>query len=262
MAALNYAGGFNPGLKPELTDIKVLRRGENGKLISIDIDPIELRKLNPKFNIALKDDDVLTVTEIKPEIKFATIGGQVNKQGTVEFEGDLDLYDLIVRAGGYTEKAALSRVVVQRDGQSQMVDAFDAVTTGKPLNFPVQSRDVVTIPEHRERVVVMEAVNRPGVIPIPEKGKLTLLEALTLAGGRKDNARDIVLIRQRPEQPDNPQVTIIDPYPTGKNAAPKTQQLQQELQQGDVVYVYPGKVTEPKSRTILGLLGPLGLLFR
>jgi polysaccharide export outer membrane protein len=262
LTAISGAGGFNLGLKPELTDIKVLRREPGGKLINLDINAVELNKANPAHNITLQSNDVVTVTEIKPEIKYVTIGGQVNKQGTVEFEDNLDLYDLILRAGGPTERAALSQVVVQRDGKSQIVDVFDAVKGRKPLNFPVQSRDVITIPEHMARVVVMEAVNRPGVFMIPEKGRLTLLEALTLAGGRQVNARDIVLIRQRSDQPDNPQVTIIDPYPTGKNAKPSTQQLQQELQNGDVVYVYPGKVTEPKSRGILALLGPLSLLFR
>ena len=262
MTAISGAGGFSLGLKPELTVVKVLRREPGGKLVSLDIDPVKLAQLDPAHNITLQSNDVVTVTEIKPEIRYATIGGQVTKQGTVEFEGDLDLYDLIVRAGGATENAALSRVVVQREGKSQVIDAFDAVKTGKPLNFPVQSRDLVTIPEHTERVVVMEAVNKPGVVNIPEKGKLTLLEALAFAGGRQPNARDIVLIRQRPDQPNDPDVKIIDPYPTGKKGAPTTQELQQELQHGDVVYVYPGKVTEPKSRTILSLLGPLGLLFR
>ncbi len=87
-------------------------------------------------------------------------------------------------------------------------------------------------------------------------------EALTAVGGRQVNAKDIVLIRPRAGQPDNPEVKIIDPYPTGKNNKSNTQELQQNLQDGDVIYVYPGKVTESKTRSILSFLGPLGLLFR
>jgi protein involved in polysaccharide export with SLBB domain len=120
----------------------------------------------------------------------------------------------------------------------------------------------VTIPEHTDHVTVMEAVVHPGAYPIPEKGKLTLSEAIAMAGGRQPNARDIVLIRPRAGQPENPEITVISPTPTGKNGQNNTQQLQQELKNGDIIYVYPGKVTEPKSRTILSLLTPFSFLLR
>lgn len=260
--AILASGDLTPGVKREQTIFNVFRHQKDGKTISLNIDPIALYQLKPEQNIELLDGDFITVTEVKPEIKYVSIGGEVNKQGVVEFDNDLDLYDLIVRAGGPTTKAALSRVVVQRDGKTQMIDAYDAVKNGKPLNFAIQSRDLVTIPEHTDHVTVMEAVNRPGPISIPEKGRLTLSEAIAAAGGRQVNARDIVLIRPRAGQPNNPEMTIIEPNPTGKNAKANPQQLQQELQNGDVVWVNPGKVTEPKSRTILSFLGPLGLLLR
>ncbi len=265
MDALINAGGLNPGLKWDKTKITILRREENGKLINLDIDPVKLSELSPEQNVKLKPGDAITIAEVKPEekeIKIAHIGGQVVKAGMVDFTDNLDLQELILRAGGTTDKAALARVVVQRDGKMQVVDVFDAMKSGKPLNFPVQNHDLVTIPEHTDHVTVMEAVNRPGIVPIPEKGTLKLDEALTAAGGRQTNAQDIVLIRPRVGQPDNPEVLVINPYPTGKKGVNNTQQLQQQLQNGDVIYVYPGKVTESKTRSILSFLGPLGLLFR
>lgn len=262
LKAILESGNLLPGVKVEQTVINVFRRDKNGKTISLDIDPVKLFQDNPEHNIELQENDFINITEVKPEVRYATIGGQVNKQGTVEFEDTIDLQELILRAGGNTANAALSRVVVQREGKTQIVDAFDAVKSGKPLNFPIQARDLVTVPEHTDHVTVMEAVVRPGAYPIPEKGKLTLSEAIAAAGGRQPNARDIVLIRQNPADPNNPAVKIIDPYPTGKNNKANTQDLQQELQNGDIIYVYPGKVTESKTRSILSLLGPLGLLFR
>ena len=259
--AILAAGDIMPGIKREQTIVNVFRHEKTGKTLSLNIDPVALYQLKPEQNIALSDGDFITLTEVKPEIKYASIGGEVNKQGTVEFDDALDLQELILRAGGKTNKAALSRIVVKRDGKTQVVDAYDAMIYGKPLNFAIQSKDLVTVPEHTDHVTVMEAVVHPGPIPIPERETLTLSDALGIAG-RQPNARDIVLIRPNPADPKNPTVTVIDPYFTGKNGKANTQQLQQPLQNGDIIYVNPGKITEPKSRTILSFLGPLSFLFR
>lgn len=258
--ALGAAGGLS--IKPEQARIGILRKQTDGKLLNLDIDPVALRDLKPEQNVVLQTGDFINVDEVKPQIKRVSVSGQVAKPGTVEYQDkEISLTELIVGAGGPLPAAALSRVVIQRGDKTLTVDAYEALRFGKPLNFTMQDGDFVVLQPLTDRVTVMEAVNRPGDVPIPEKGTLTLLEALTAAGGRQPNARDIVLIRPRPANmpPGDPQVTVVRPDPAkGQNI----QEMQQQLQNGDVIYVYPGKVTQDKVGSILRYLTPLGILGR
>jgi protein involved in polysaccharide export with SLBB domain len=42
----------------------------------------------------------------------------------------------------------------------------------------------------------MEAVSRPGYYSIPEKGQLTILDALGLAGGPSAKTKEVALVRR------------------------------------------------------------------
>jgi protein involved in polysaccharide export with SLBB domain len=79
----------------------------------------------------------------------------------------------------------------------------------------------------------MEAVNSPGYIPLPEKGTLTVLDAINQAGGFKNNAKTNEIAIYRPVKGGLKaiQVSIIKGVPS-KN---------EPLQDKDIVYVPQGK---------------------
>jgi polysaccharide export outer membrane protein len=70
--------------------------------------------------------------------------------------------------------------------QSSTIDVERLVKEGDiSLNIPVQPNDLIYVTkadEQRESILVVGAVNNPGIYPVPGKGT-TLLEVLFKAGG-------------------------------------------------------------------------------
>jgi len=66
------------------------------------------------------------------------------------------------------------------------------------LNFPLQNGDFVVIPKNTSRVLVVQGVNKPGIVQLPETGYISVAEALSEAGGTTNRAKlkEIVLMRQ------------------------------------------------------------------
>lgn len=150
-----------------------------------------------------------------------TISGQVNTQNSFSLREGEGLPELIIRAGGAKPDAALTRVSVTRGGKVLNVDAYDAVKDGKPLPFALQDGDFVVIPENTNRVLVMEAVVRPGYYAIPERGRLTLLDALAQATPQQ-NTKTVLITRAKADGSIDlgaaPRTVSLDDLRRGKQA--------------------------------------------
>lgn len=184
----------NLSIKPEDARLNVLRREDDGSQKTISADAaalVELRSVAD--NIVLREGDLVIVSPVRLQTIF--VQGEVASPGAIEVREGEGLVEVLTRAGGPKENAALTRIAIDRNGQSLSVDALDAIKLGKPLNFPMQKGDKVVVPPNLNRVAVLESVAKPGLYTIPERGRLTLSDALTLAGGPSQSTKEIVLVR-------------------------------------------------------------------
>ena len=110
--------------------------------------------------------------------------------------------DLLALAGGVTELAD-RKIVVQRRGTKEKVDYFLSNKPSEALdnNVDVYPGDIVFVPKV-DVVYVLGDVNRPGGYPMATNtSKLTVLEAVTLAGATPPSAvpSKAKLIRKQPD---------------------------------------------------------------
>lgn len=227
---LALAGGL--GIKPDAMRITLAREGEGGEVQVKNIDPTALLELSdPAQNVALRDGDTISVS---PAFKAQTINisGEVVRPGPLEIKESTNPAQLINQAGGPTENAALSRVVVERNGKTFIVNTYATLKNGAPLNFPLQNGDFVVVPKNTTRVLVVQGVNKPGYVALPETGFLSVAEALSEAGGPKDRAKlkEVALLRQTPTGVQR-QVIALDKVQNWQVAA-NTRMIN-----GDVLYV-------------------------
>ncbi len=135
--------------------------------------------------------------------EWITVLGAVNQPGSVALpaEGKLDLLSAIAGAGGVTEQAVSTRVVVKRraSGGTQTVD-LKALQGGSSRTINLGPGDTVRVPQSvfvNQFVTVMGNVNSPGAIEFPVDGKLDLLTAIARAGGYNKiaNSKKVTLKR-------------------------------------------------------------------
>ncbi len=127
-------------------------------------------------NYVLQPGDVLSVAPL--QMQSVTISGEVNNPGPYQLRQGEGLAELITRAGGVKEDALLTGVQVKRGDQKLQADAYDAVKNAAPLNFDLADGDYIVVPVNTRRIWVTEGVQKPGFYALPERGQLTLLQAL------------------------------------------------------------------------------------
>jgi protein involved in polysaccharide export with SLBB domain len=242
-------------------DASLASKSATESSVAAAVEPItvSLQDLrNVAQNELVFDGDLITVSA--PFIQTIYISGEVEKPGAYELKETDSLPELIVRAGGPTPLAALTKVTIkERGGSSKVVDIASAIRLGDDQKtVTLNEGDFVVIPRNEARVFVTQAVNRPGYYPIPENGVLTIGEALSLAGGPKDKAKlkQVAIFHQGPNGVERRVLSLEDVY-NGQLA------LNLPLQNGEVVYVPEGKPSSWETITkSLGPLGILGTLFR
>jgi len=109
-----------------------------------------------------------------------TLLGEINRPGIYPVPNSGRLLDLILAAGGLTQKAGYTAVVKRREqGDSPLTIqlAGDQPTD----NIQVMPGDTITIPKGKI-VYVLGAVNQPGGYVMPD-GSLSVLEAVARANG-------------------------------------------------------------------------------
>ena len=253
LEAVARAGGL--GIKPEAARISILRSsptstdpGGDTSQNTLGVDATALYTRNDlSQNVPLRDGDLVSVTQIQSSV--VTISGEVARPGPYEIQPGESLPELIARAGGQTGDAALTRVVLKRNTNSQPVDVYNAVTTGGKSDVVLQSGDFVVVPRNDNHVVVMQAVVRPGNYTIPENRNLTVTDALSLAGGPRDRGaiKEVALLRPDPRAENGVQRRIISLDKIYKGDLSENV----KLQSGDVLYV-------PGAKAQGSLLGSLG----
>jgi len=166
------------------------------------------------------------------------VTGDVKTPGPLSMSDvPLTLVDAITRSGGYTDNADINRVRLTRNGKLYVLDANRMLNGGDASqNVLLQDGDIINVPDHSDsRVFVMGEVKTPIQTNLI-RGKLTIADALTSAGGILDtdaNPRQIFVMRGMKDNPTQPEIYRLDM--TKPDAIMLSSQFQ--LHPMDVVYV-------------------------
>lgn len=171
VTAIDSAGGLAAHADPKRLELK--REGE-----TLTFELSQLRAADAE-QVILKHGDRINVPASPFANKTVTILGEVGNPGTEAFpiSGELTLDLLIANRGDLTGEADRARITIKRNGKfiSGLIGRGQALLPG----------DQVTIPPSRfvgKFVNISGPVARPGQIPFPLDGRLSLVEAIDLAG--------------------------------------------------------------------------------
>ena len=258
--ALLSAGGL--AVKAEDARLNVLRRqsdspgdgSPNQNVMSADAAGIlSLRDIST--NYVLQEGDLVNVTPIQTQTVF--VSGEVNNPGPYQLRQGEGLAELITRAGGAKDDALLGTINVDRAGQQMKIDAYNAIKQGTPLDFDLADGDFVNVPKNQARILVLEGVAKPGYYPIPERGHLTLLDAIAQAQPQQKTSK-VELVRANEDgtvDPDiKPRVIQLKDVRSGKEG-------DIVLQPRDIIYVPSPKSTGGGLLSLVPLVGLARLFF-
>jgi polysaccharide export outer membrane protein len=148
LQVLSLAGGLT---EKAADRIIVIRQDADGKSKSVVIDLEELMiQGNPKLNIPIASGDIINV----PVERFTDIYvfGQVTKPGHIKMRknSQLTLLRAIAQAGGFTNRARKSAVIIKRivnNREVKMKVNTKKILRGKKPDVMLKPNDVVFVPE-------------------------------------------------------------------------------------------------------------------
>lgn len=175
-------------------DVAGLTKGELEALIARLLEERYVR--NPQVTIFVKEY----------QSKKVAVSGAVKKPDTYEMLGEKTLLEMISLAGGLDRDLGKEIIIFrpQEDGTQRIsVDLDKLVYEADPaLNVPVLPGDIVYVPAvEKVRIFVTGAVKAPNLYEVPRSEPVTVLKAVTLAGGTTDRASEsrVQIIRTGPD---------------------------------------------------------------
>jgi polysaccharide export outer membrane protein len=183
-------------------------------------------------------DPQVTVFIKEYESKRVAVSGAVKKPGTYEMLGRKTLLEMLSMAGGLDKDLGREIIIFRRndDGTTRRIplDLEQLVYAADPsLNLRVAPGDIIYVPTvEKIRIFVTGAVKQPDVYEVPRDEPITVLKAVTLAGGTTDRAakKKVQIMRS---DPDGNRITLyvnLRGIQRGKTEDPL-------LQKGDIVLV-------------------------
>jgi polysaccharide biosynthesis/export protein len=261
-----YVIGTGDLLTIEVFDVPELSRevrvSEAG-FISLPLIPekvlaagLTVSQLQNKIAELLRTNELVSKPEVNVTLKQGqsqpiTVIGAVRSPIVYQAVRQTTLLEVLSQAGGTTPDAG-SDVIVTRthpspevsgdaqtktgalEPQTFTIRLSDLLDTGDPrFNIPLQGGDVVTVP-HAGIVYVVGAVTRPGGFVMQnDRDLMTILKALSLAGGTTQFAKtnDAVILRKDPDTGKTQQIPVDLKKILHQKAEDKT------LQASDVLFI-------------------------
>lgn len=182
--AVAAAGGVSDGVEPSECKAKLL--SNDGTVQTVEVSSAIGGSASANFEV--KNGDVLTI-ETEETIPVYIVG-KVKTPGLYRIKvGNPSLMGALTMAGGPLDNAATSQVSITHiTGAHETVDLTSAMAGSAENNLSLKSGDLVTVPETTCRIAVLGFVQSPGFYPLKDGQKITLADALGLAGGL-DNKR-------------------------------------------------------------------------
>lgn len=173
----------------------IIRPGE--QIIQVDLAGL-LEEGDLTQNKELLPGDVLVVREAG---KISVLG-EVHAPQSFQVTESISVVEALARVGSTTENADLGRAQVITPDGSIPIDLEALVMEGAmQYNLAMNPGDVLLVPPAGpETVLVLGAVNRPGVIDIREQQQRDVLRLLTAAGPTDMAALDTVHIYRENEE--------------------------------------------------------------
>jgi len=188
--------GLSGGLPSKTKYVKgtLIRDGE---VIKLNMPKIIGQEPDPAADIALKPLDTIIIdfVEEAPPPTYS-VAGAVQKGGSFPMPLDgspISLGRAVSDAGGRTERAALTKVVLVRNNNEKIeLNMYPLLVEGKVDNreasMKMQDGDLLIIPELDAKYFVSGQVNRPTTMFLPEARTVTVTQALSDGGGPTQNA--------------------------------------------------------------------------
>ena len=214
------------------------------QVIKLDLMKILGQEPDPKANLALQpgDEIIIDMKEIAPPPTYSVLGS-VSKGGAFSMPLDgspISIARAIAEAGGKNEHAALSKVILERNGVERVIDLYPLLTEGKAdsdvAKLTMKDGDVLIVPEIKRKYFVTGQANRPGTYYMPEEKEIRVIDAISEAGGASGNGeqRRVTVTRIVNGKPVTLNINLLDVYNKGMLA--KNYLIQDQ----DVVFI-PGR---------------------
>ncbi len=204
--------------KPSVIRIR-LKHAASVQALEGDLDDLGAEQIKPGDIITVIAGDEAVSAEAKPAATRAnfTIIGEVKRPGTYAAPSgkQLTLTEAVGMAGGFGPMAERAKVKIVRRGVQAPLEVDPSRIPGNGVGLLIQDGDVIEVaaaeakdavgaPAVPQRGVftVLGAVNKPGKFNFPPGIKLTLMEAVGMAGGfnKLTNAKKATLKRDGVEQ--------------------------------------------------------------
>ena len=170
----------------------LLGRMQIAGLTKTELEELIARLLGERY---VRDPQV-TIFIREYESKKVAVTGAVKKPGTYEMLGSKTILEMLSLAGGLdsdlgkelfifreTEDGGSTRIPVDLEGLLYAADPA--------LNFTVVPGDIIYVPTvEKVRIFVTGAVRKPDLYEVPRSEPVTVLKAITLAGGTTDRAAE------------------------------------------------------------------------
>jgi polysaccharide export outer membrane protein len=146
--------------------------------------------------------------------KQIAVSGAVKKPGNYEMLGRKTLLEMISMAGGLDKDIGKQIIIFrqQSNGTTERIpiDLRRLVYAADPaLNVTVVPNDIIYVPViEKVRIFVSGAVRNPDLYEVPRDEPITLLKAITLAGGTTDRAAEKKVQIMRTEE-DGSRITLL-----------------------------------------------------
>ena len=156
-----------------------------------ELEALIARLLEERF---VRDPQV-TIFVKEYESKKVAVSGAVKKPGTYEMLGTKTLLEMISQAGGLDSDLGRQIFVFRNaEGGTERlaVDLNRLVYEADPsLNLAIMPGDIIYVPTvEKVRIFVSGAVRNPNLYEVPRDEPVTVLKAVTLAGGTTDRAAE------------------------------------------------------------------------
>jgi len=182
---IERAGGVLPN--GSTRNIEIRKGGREDSKVVVDLYRVLVLGEKSEEDIKIDPGDVIYVPPITKSVKIL---GQVRNPGVYEMVAGDRIRDILLKAGGITEKASRERGQLERiENGKKVVYEFrvdNAMMGIDRDNLELKDGDVIYIPELRRLVYVLGQVNNPAAYEYKEGRKLT--EYISMAGGLKDRA--------------------------------------------------------------------------
>jgi protein involved in polysaccharide export with SLBB domain len=174
--AIAIAGGF----LEESADRKHIQVvGQDGTVEEHDLSPGKPYEL-----ITVGHGDLVFVLSLG----VVDVQGEVKQPGQLRIRGRIRIDEALARAGGYTEEANLSELVIMRANGENIVVPISEQFWQPKADYYLKDGDTLYVPNanRMEPISVLGYVRNPGEHKV--RGPIAPLKAIALAGGREKGA--------------------------------------------------------------------------